>query len=275
MAKQRKKKLSKKQRIILYTTLAVLSVAVVVVAWVLAITFDKYGRIWYITAPAVVVTFAGFLLAIYSLLQLYPYANTYDKKRLKRKKLVFMECPLGAEQVKAELIKLFEHKGRGYNLSRETIAVKWRFNLHFYTDADIEMLADRVDKYVTKLDLSSKLHNNRTVEICFIESADAENTIKTLEDALDGQFLDNISDPARMFVPLIFDTTNNRIYYYNKWKKYGPFTRTMTWRIARATTHTLNILKTAIQNLNSSAPQVLESKQENINNSSTQENEDK
>ena len=217
----KRKKLSKK-RLALFIVLAIVSVSCIVVSLWLAVKYDKYGVKPYIIIPTVLIFFVMIGLFIYSLLNIYPYALNYDRKKLKKKNFIQKKLLKDYDVVKSRVYENFEKNGDKYIKIKKLCGLfgRIKYVVQFIDTDNIGLVIDKLDKNnKTGFNIKTKYDSNREAEIYFIETENITTEVESLENLLDMQYLDILKDPYKVIIPIIFEKATNKIYYYEKWSK--------------------------------------------------------
>lgn len=218
-----KKKLTKK-RLILFIILAIASLFCIIIGFWIGIGYDKYGVKPYITIPMVLLIFISLFLFIYSLLNIYPYAINYDRKKLKKKKFKEKKLSQSFEVIKERVQKEFEKVGEKYVKIKKWNGLfgKIKYTIQFIGNDKINQVVDLLDKNNKKgFDFETKVNSEREVDIFFVETDIITTEIESIEDLLDMQYLDILKDPYKVIIPIVFEKATNKIYYYEKWSKFN------------------------------------------------------
>ena len=215
------KKKTTRKRLVLYIILAVISFLMVGVCFYFAIKFDPYGKKPYIIILTVLGVIGFLLLTLFYLLKIYPYANEYDKKKLKNKLFKNISMKMDVNELKTLLCEKFEYQNGIYEKStkRNGLFSEIKYRLFFSTQNEIDDIVEKIRKNNKKgYDLKTKYNSQRQVDIYFIELNQFSN-IEKLEEELDVQYLDILKDPEKIIVPIIYHVDLKNIYYYEKWTK--------------------------------------------------------
>lgn len=216
-----KKKLTKK-RLILFIILAIASLFCIIIGFWIGIGYDKYGVKPYITIPMVLLIFISLFLLTYSLLNIYPYAKKYDRKKLKKKKFKEKKLSQSFEDIKERVQKEFEVVGEKYVKIKKWSGLfkKIEYTVQFISNDNMNYVVELLEKNnKIGFDYKTKVNSEREVDIFFIETEIITTEIESLEDLLDLQYLDILKDPYKVIIPIIFERATNKIYYYEKWSK--------------------------------------------------------
>lgn len=209
------KKYSRK-KLFFYIIMAIISFLMVGVCFYLGIKFDKHGKIPYVIIPVVlgVITFLG--LTLYFLLKIYPYANEYDKKKLKSK--TFKNITINP-QIKEFLENKFDcTSGCGEKIIRYGLFGKVCYKFVFSNEKDIQDITQKIIQNNQKeVEVKHHVGANRFIDVYFIEIGEINKEIDLMEEALDEQYLGILEDPFKIILPLIYDNSSQKLYYYEKW----------------------------------------------------------
>lgn len=222
------KKRSKK-KLVAYILLAVLSCGLAgVIVW-LGIKFSPNHEP-YVIIPSVLGFLIMLSLCIFALLKIYPYAVEHDKKSLKKKTFKCQTLAVdfnrlkenaGGQLGKAESGKFIKIVPSG--AFRPQIVYTFEF------EAEEESVFGGI-RNTTPID------RERAVGVYFIEVESYTNQFEKLERMLDRQYIGVWYDPYRVVIPMIYEKSTNKIYYYEKWSKLN------LTLLAFATNHVKQIL---------------------------------
>ncbi len=216
-----KKKLTRK-RLILLISLAIIYTLATALSFYIGVKLDPHGKKPYIILPTVLTGIIFMALLVFTLFKIYPYANEYDKKKLKKKTLKNKTVQTNIDELKNLLSNNFELSNGVYTRinKRSGLFTQIKYTLFFEQQNNINNIIEKIKQNNEKgFDISTKYHSKREVDIYLIEVGNLPDEIKSLEKVLDEQYLDILKDPIKIIVPFIFETNSQKLYYYEKWTK--------------------------------------------------------
>ena len=209
------KKYSKK-KLVFYIIMAIVSFLMVGVCFYVGIKFDKHGETPYIIIPVVlgVITFLG--LTLYFLLKIYPYANQLDKKKLKSKTFKNLTVSPQIKQFFKDKFNCID--GCGEKTIRYGLFGKVCYKFVFVAENDIKEINLKIIQNNQKeIEIKTQADLNRNIDVYFIEIDKLNEDIKQIEQSLDEQYLGILKDPLKIILPLIYEKSSQKLYYYEKW----------------------------------------------------------
>ena len=216
-----KQKLTRK-RLVLLILLAILYTLATILSFYIGFKLDPGGEKPYIVLPTVLLGLVFMTLIIFTLFKIYPYANEYDKKQLKKKTLKNKSIQSSIEELKKSLLNNFELSNGVYTRinKRSGLFSQIKYTLFFEQQNNINSIIEKIKQNNKKgFDINTKYHSKREVDIYLIEVSNLSDEIKDLEKVLDEQYLDILKDPIKIILPVIFEKTSQKLYYYEKWTK--------------------------------------------------------
>lgn len=223
MKKRSKKKLT------LYILLAIFSLCLAgVIVW-LGFKFSP-NREPYVIIPSVLGFLITTIVCIFALLKIYPYAVEYDKKKLKKKTFKCQTLTADFNELKNNAGGRLGKEENG-KLIKIVSASAFRPQVVYTFEFEAEEESIFGGSHRT-----TPVDRERAVGVYFIEIENYTDQFEKLERALDRQYIAAWYDPYRVVIPIIYERSTNKIYYYEKWSKLN-FTL-----LAFATNHVKKIL---------------------------------
>ena len=92
------------------------------------------------------------------------------------------------------------------------------YTFSFCNENELSAIENKIQQ-INKKYFVKKQNLKHKVFIYFINLPKIYPTIKELENLLDNQYLGILKAPLEVVIPVVYESTTNKLYYYEKWTK--------------------------------------------------------